>query len=373
MEDRPVEQGIYVHLPFCRVKCSYCAFAVSTDLRLEDAYGDALLREIELRTRPRASADSLFWGGGTPSRSSFQWLSRIDGALRSRFDLAPSAEVTLEANPEDLTPAAIEQWRQLGVNRLSIGVQSFQDSELIPLGRIHGRARALSAVELAVASGLRTSLDLILGLPGQTAESFGSTLQTAIDSGVGHLSMYMLDLEPESALAGRVSRGATRLPEEDTTSEIYLEAVERVSAAGFAQYEISNFARPGEESRHNLRYWQREVYAGFGVGAHSFDGSVRRGNIRNVRDYIDRLAAGRDPVEMLDPIGEGELRRERIFLSLRRVPGIEYPDLLNWTDGRGAAWCERGIEEGWLRITGSRVAFTPRGFLLSSELLSELF
>ncbi len=364
--------GIYVHLPFCRVRCSYCAFAVSTDLRLEDAYGESLLREIELRGG-HGRADTLFWGGGTPSRSSRAWLGRIDGALRARYEVEPGAEVTLEANPEDVDAAAIDAWRRMGVNRLSIGVQSLHDAELRPLGRIHGRERALEALETAVASGLRASADLILGLPGQSLRSSNESIDGVLAAGAGHLSMYMLDLEPGSALESRVARGLVSLPDEEEVAAMYLGAIERAAAAGLEQYEISNFARPGERSVHNLRYWERRAYAGFGAGAHSFEGRTRRGNVKNVRAYIEALGRGEEPVDMIEELDARDEAREKIFLALRRTDGIGYPDLIKWSDGEGGAWCERGLEQGWLESRGDRIRFTPRGFLVSSELVAELF
>ncbi|HEY0788947.1 MAG TPA: radical SAM protein, partial [Thermoanaerobaculia bacterium] len=217
--------GIYVHLPFCRVRCSYCAFAVSTDLRLEDAYGHALLREIAMRGAGGAPADTIFWGGGTPSRSSHAWLRRLDRALRDTYDVADGAEVTLEANPEDVETASIAAWTDLGVNRLSVGVQSLHDDELQPLGRIHGRTRALDALGTAVASGVRVSADLILGLPGQTLRSALESVEGVLATGIGHLSMYMLDLEPGSALSSRVERGLVALPDDEAVAEMYLAAV----------------------------------------------------------------------------------------------------------------------------------------------------
>jgi oxygen-independent coproporphyrinogen-3 oxidase len=365
--------GVYVHLPFCRVRCTYCPFAVSTDHALEEAYFDALLMEIDARVAGaecEAPVASLYLGGGTPSRSSLANLTRLLARLRKRFTLDAAAEVTLEANPEDITAEAIAAWRALGVNRLSIGVQSFRDDELLPLGRVHGGARARQAVALAVASGLRTSLDLILGLPAQTAESFLATLDEAIASGTGHVSLYMLDLEEGTALHGQVARGRTLLPEDDLVATLYLQAVERLTAAGLAQYEISNFARPGDESRHNLRYWQREHYYGFGLGAHSFLGEERFANTRAMDRYLAAPAAASDFHERL---GAGEARREAIFLNLRQAGGIHYDALVTLCGQEGLEWIDRGLREGWLRRVESRVAFTPAGFLLSNSYISQLF
>ena len=372
LPDAPDPTGVYVHLPFCRVRCSYCAFAVSTDLRLEDAYGEALLREIGSRAHGGA-ADTLFWGGGTPSRSAAEWLARFDGAIRGRFSLRADAEITLEANPEDVDEGSIGTWKDLGVNRLSIGVQSLRDAELRPLGRIHGPARALEALEVAIASGLRVSADLILGLPGQTVGSCLESVDGVLAAGTGHLSIYMLDLEPGSALESRVHRGVMALPEDDEVAEMYLAAVDRAGAAGLEQYEISNFARPGERSLHNLRYWERRSYVGFGAGAHSFEGRTRRGNPKDVRAYIRAIESGGEPATMVEELDAGDEARERIFLALRRTDGIGYSELIEWSDGEGRGWCERGMEQGWLERKGDRVRFTPRGFLVSSELVAQLF
>lgn len=362
--------GLYLHLPFCRVRCTYCPFAVSTDHALEDAYFDALLAEIDARAGAGERADSLYLGGGTPSRSSLANLTRLFDRLRSRFAIAEEAEVTLEANPEDITAGAIAGWRALGVNRLSIGVQSFHDEELLPLGRVHGGVRARDAVALAVASGLRTSLDLILGLPGQTADSFRATLDEAMAGGTGHVSLYMLDLEEGTAMHAHVARGRTLLPEDDLVASLYLQAVETLTAAGLRQYEISNFARPGHESRHNLRYWRREPYYGFGLGAHSFLGDERFANTRDMDRY---LAASASASDFHEHLGDGEARREAIFLNLRQAQGIHCDELVRLCGQEGLEWIDRGLREGWLRREGSRVAFTPAGFLLSNEYMSQLF
>jgi oxygen-independent coproporphyrinogen-3 oxidase len=362
--------GLYVHLPFCRVHCTYCPFAVSTDLSIEDAYFDALSTEIEVRGAAGGEVDTLYFGGGTPSRSSLANLRRLVERIRERFEVTGDAEVTLEANPEDITPEAIETWSALGVNRLSVGVQSFHDAELLPLGRIHGREKALQAVKDAVASGMRTNLDLILGLPRQTSESFAETLEEAIGAGTGHVSLYMLDLEEGTAMHAQVVRGRTILPEEDLVAALYLQAVERLTAAGLMQYEVSNFAKVGEESRHNLRYWRREHYHGFGVGAHSFLGEERFSNTRDMKRYLADPANATDFRELLGP---GETRRETIFLNLRQAAGIYYEELVALCGREGIEWTDRGLREGWLRRAGSRVAFTPSGFLLSNDSISQLF
>lgn len=368
--------GLYLHLPFCRVRCAYCPFAVSTDMRLEDRYVAALLEEIDARGRGEA-VDTIFFGGGTPSRTSREHLAAIVARLRERFAIAPDAEFSLEANPEDVSAEAIGFWRSLGVNRLSIGVQSFHDGELLPLGRFHGRAQAIEAVRTAAASGIRTNLDLILGLPNQTADSFRETLDTAIalmecggkpPHSKGHISLYMLDLEEGTALAQRVDSGVMSLPDEELVAGLYVDAVARLADAGFVQYEVSNFARPGQECRHNLRYWRREEYLGFGLGAHSFVGDRRFANTRDMQRYLD---GSRD--DFAETLGEGEVRRETIFLQLRQSGGIDYDEVVRLCGTEGIAWMERGVSEGWLRRSGGRVGFTASGFLLSNDYISQLF
>ena len=360
--------GVYVHLPFCSAHCSYCAFAISTDLGREAAYVGALIREI--RDSAEAAADTIYFGGGTPSRTSAAHLQQIVSAIRERYEVSGDAEFSMEANPEDVNAAAISGWRNLGVNRLSIGVQSFADSELEPLGRAHRAAGARIAVATAVASGVRTNLDLILGLPGQTADSFNRTLDTAIDLGVGHVSLYMLDIEEKSPLAAQLDRGRIALPDDAMTADAYVEAVSRLEAAGLRQYEISNFARPGEECRHNLRYWTRGAYRGYGMGAHSFIGERRFANTRDIRRYIELSPNASDFAEDL---GENETRRERLFLGLRQTGGIHYADVAQLCGQEGIEWMDRGLRDGWLRRAGERVAFTPEGFLLSNEYISQLF
>lgn len=361
--------GLYFHMPFCRVHCTYCPFAISTDLALQDAYVDALTRELSV-VGCRLSVDTVYLGGGTPSRTSIANLSRLFDSIRTNYDVAANAEVSMEANPEDVTPEALDAWRSMGVNRLSIGVQSFHDDELRAISRIHDRERAIEAVSLAARSGIKTNLDLILGLPHQTRESFRETLDTAIALGAGHLSLYMLDLEEKTPLEVQVARGRVTLPEDDIVADAYVEAIERLERAGLHQYEISNFARDGEACLHNLRYWTRREYRGFGIAAHSFVNGERFANTRDIRKYIETAPNARDFAEQL---GDDEVRRETIFLNLRRTTGMCYEELLRLCGQEGVVWTERGLQDGWLRRVDGRVSFTPAGFLQSNDYISQLF
>jgi putative oxygen-independent coproporphyrinogen III oxidase len=380
--------GLYVHLPFCRTHCSYCAFAISTDVGLQDEYVLALTREIQASgLGPRASGqssglgprsseeiESIYFGGGTPSRMSIENLRRIVSELRGLRPEARGLEFSMESNPEDITAESLAQWRELGVNRLSIGVQSFHDEELIPLGRVHGGRVAHEAVALATRQpgnpATRVNLDLIAGLPNQTRESFARTLEEAIGLGVGHISLYMLDLEEKSPLKVQIERGRVTIPDDEEVASMYTDAIERLARAGFHQYEISNFAKAGEECIHNLRYWTRGEYYGFGLGAHSFIGGRRYANTRDIRKYI---AQSPNAVDFVEELGEGDVQRETIFLHLRQTSGIDYEELERLRGQEGTEWISRGLRDGWLERRGSRVAFTPSGFLLSNEFISQLF
>lgn len=370
--ETPGSLGLYVHLPFCRRRCSYCPFAISVDLRLESRYFDCLVREIESVPSGPGSIDTAYFGGGTPSLSALENLRRVRDAL-SRFGLDSVREWTLEANPEDFSDDSTAQWAALGVTRLSVGVQSLHEAELRPLGRLHGRDGALSAARAAVASGLNTSVDVIIGLPGQTPESFSESLRPLLDLGVGHVSLYILDLDEETPLRRRIASGRVALPDEDAVASQYERAVEVCASFGLRQYEVSNFARSGQESLHNLRYWNREPYLAFGLGAHSFEGERRWANAREIGEYMTLVESGASPVAFEERLSEEERREERILLGLRRSEGLADDELRTLAPERADAWAARGVENGWLQRGGGRTAFTARGFLVSNQLIAELF
>jgi oxygen-independent coproporphyrinogen III oxidase len=364
--------SLYVHLPFCSVKCSYCAFAVSTDLRFEERYLGALEREIEERAPGGMPLASLYFGGGTPSRLSTAGIDRLGAAL-GEISIVDGAEVTFEANPEDVHEVTARHWiERLRVNRFSLGVQSFHDDELRPLGRQHGREGALRALRALEGSGCRTNVDLIVGLPSQTVSSVGESVDLALDSTAGHLSLYMLDLERGSALEMRVDAGLLSLPDDSRTAAMYREVVRRAIGHGLHQYEVSNFAVPGEEAVHNRRYWRREPYVGVGLGAHSFDGSRRTANTRDLREYLELMERRGTAVTFEEILSEEEVRRERLLLALRQSDGLPLDEFLDLAGEPGPDWIEEGREEGWLEDDRSRVRLTIDGFLVSNELISRL-
>ncbi|MGZ8869133.1 MAG: radical SAM family heme chaperone HemW, partial [Thermoanaerobaculia bacterium] len=286
--------GLYVHIPFCSAICSYCNFNRGLfDASLKDRYVLALEREI--RRSPREPADTIFFGGGTPSLLEPSEIGRIITACRETFDLAEDAEITLETNPETSSVARMEQFRAAGVNRVSFGVQSFREPELRRLGRIHTADRARQAFSEGRAAGFdNISLDLMMWLPQQSAEDWRFNVESLIEVGPEHASLYLLELYPNAPLKEDMARAGWSQAPDDDAAEMYLWSMDRLEAAGYRQYEISNVARPGLESRHNLKYWRDGGWLGFGCGAHSTRAGIRWKNVASTEDYVGRIAEGSD-------------------------------------------------------------------------------
>ncbi len=367
--DPPVLPGIYVHLPYCRVRCGYCTFVVSTNTSSANSYQDALAREIALLA-PEAEGvefDSLYLGGGTPSLTPAPELARLLEGLRERFHVRPGAEVTLEANPEDVSPATARDWAAAGVTRVSVGVQSFDDRELTAVGRSHDAAAARRALETLGGNGLSISGDLILGLPEQTAESLRASLEQLCRSGAGHVSVYLLEGERSKAMP------RDRRLSDDAQADLWLETGEKLAREGFLHYEISNWARPGQEARHNVKYWKRAPTLGLGVSAHELWEGRRRANVSALVRYIEELAAGRRPVALDRPVSREEGARERLFLGLRLSEGVPAGEIEDFVRGSAdptlpgdyASWREGGL----LEEASGRLRLTEQGCLVSNEIL----
>ncbi len=310
--------GIYVHVPFCHSKCAYCDFYSVARPEMAEAYVDAVIHEFRLRRRELGdgAVRTLYFGGGTPSILEADLFSRLAGELRR----AEVEEFTIEVNPEDVVPAKVDAWLRAGVNRVSMGIQSLEDTELRAINRRHSAARALEAVELLKEKSIANiSLDLIYGLPGQTADSFRRSLEGCISAGATHISAYILSYEPGTLLTRRLERGDIAQAPEELIKEMYGILCTETATAGFRHYEISNFARPGFESRHNSSYWDLTPYLGLGPAAHSLgaDG-IRRFHEPDIRAY---LAAPESVV------AERETEEERlddlIMISLRRAAGLD--------------------------------------------------
>jgi oxygen-independent coproporphyrinogen-3 oxidase len=367
--DSAILPGIYAHLPYCRVRCSYCTFVVSTDASSAEAYQEALLREVALLA-PEAEGtafDSVYLGGGTPSLTPGRELARLLEGLEASFEIAAGAEVTLEANPEDVSPSSTQGWAAAGVTRVSLGVQSFSDRELAAVGRSHDADAARRALRTAVGAGLSVCGDLILGLPLQTPESFRASLGELSQSGAGHVSVYLLEGARLKATGGDSSLS------DDAQADLWLEAGETLAREGFSHYEVSNWARSGQRARHNVKYWKRAPTLGLGVSAHEFWGGRRRANVSALPRYIEKLAAGRRPLAMDVPVSREEGAREGLVLGLRLSEGVPSGELEEFVRASGDRTLARDYaswkDERLLEEVSGRLRLTERGFLVSNEIL----
>jgi oxygen-independent coproporphyrinogen-3 oxidase len=359
--------GVYISYPFCSRKCTYCNFASGVFARdLERRYIEALCAELGAH-RWAWMPETLYLGGGSPCRMPAEALERVVALAPGR----PWLEATLEVAPGSVTEDKVRLWRRLGFNRVSLGVQSFVAAELARTGRRHTAETVAQEVEVLRRAGIgNINLDLIAGLPGQTASSWRESLQWIERLGVPHVSVYMLEVDEDSRLGREILNGGARygareIPSEDAVADFYETAVERLRALGLRRYEISNFARPGFESRHNLKYWRLEPYVGFGADAHSFDGRMRRRNAEHPADYVMRIEAGVSPcVEELP----AQLEEERFYLGLRLLDGVR-PD----AGGRRRFQpvIERFREAGLLEDDGETLRLTARGVLVSNEIFRE--
>ena len=365
--------GLYLHIPFCIRKCAYCGFFSVTDRSLIPAFRSALRREMALRRGWAASFDTLYWGGGTPSVLSPDDLEGLAAEIRAAFTITHDAEITLEANPGDITRELLTAVRRAGVNRLNIGVQSFDDTILAFLGRRHDRARALSAFAAARDAGMdNIGIDLIYGIPGQGMEAWLATLRAAVALGPEHLSCYQLTLEEGTPLAERSGRGEVALPGEALQADFFWNTAEFLEESGYIHYEISNFARPGRESRHNRKYWDHTPYLGLGPAAHTFSGRERRWNRRSLGAYIRDLESGHEPIEAREWLDEEQLRLESLFLGFRTARGICL-ERFQARYGRDLLadkgdWIERLSGEGLVEIRDGFLRPTRSGMAVADSL-----
>lgn len=371
--------GVYVHVPFCAVRCSYCDFpTVAGRDGLVGAYLDALVWEIEQGQGglPR-EADTVYLGGGTPSRLEPGQVGRLLAAVRARFELQPGAEVTLEGNPESLTAERLAGYRAAGVTRISVGVQSLDDRVLAASRRPHDAREGLAAVARARDAGFETvNVDLIAGLPGESLGGWERTLRRVAALDPDHVSVYLLETDKDTPLARAIRAGRVPAPDEDVLARAYEVTVAILEEEGLHAYEISNFCRPGARSRHNLKYWTDGPYAGFGLGACGYVRGERRANRRELDGYLRAAFRGEDPVAWLEPYDASRRLAEALFLGLRLVEGVDLGTLarrygIHPGDRYREVW-ERGERDGLLARDGDRVRLTAYGRLRSNELFQEL-
>jgi len=371
---------LYVHIPFCVRRCSYCDFSIAVRKRIPAReYVDAVLGELTLLRAAdpgptalgslEAGLDTIYLGGGTPSLLPAEALGALLAAIRnSQSAIRNPVEVTLEANPEDVTPDRAVAWRASGINRVSLGAQSFDDGVLRWMHRSHDAARIGDAVRTLRAAGIdNISLDLIFALPGELRRDWSRDLDLACSLLPAHLSLYGLTVEDRTPLARWILRGATSAPDDDRYADEYLFAHTRLAAQGYRFYEVSNACRDGFHSRHNSAYWSGRAYLGLGPAAHSYDGRARRWNIAAWEAYARAIAAGRSPVASEEILTPAQRELERLYLALRTAEGVRltarYRPLPPIT-----AWAARG----WVEITDGRLACTPEGWLRLDALVRDL-
>lgn len=382
--------GIYIHIPFCRSRCSYCDFATGLyEQGLATRYVNAVAREIECADlAEELVVDTIYFGGGTPSLLEPEQLDQLLSALRDRFQITVDAEVTMEMNPgsaggsSDSSPTEIvgtlNAFRELGINRVSFGAQTFDDRELARLGRSHdaGDVRRTFS-NLRDAGFANVSFDLIAGLPGQTLDGWQHNLDQALRLRPEHLSFYLLEVHSGTPLAEHIKRGLQPQPDEDLAAEMYKLMLDRASAAGYQHYEISNLCLPGYESSHNTKYWTNQAYLGFGCSAHSYDAVQRRwSNERDVNRYVTLIEDGQSPTVESNVLSNDELVAEKMFLGLRLMEGIsirDYKERFGIDPRRRyaeqfAKFCEAGL----LVADNERIRLTRSGALLSNEVFSAL-
>jgi oxygen-independent coproporphyrinogen-3 oxidase len=388
--------GVYIQVPFCQTKCTYCNFHTGVvSVGRFAPYAEAVCREIRehaavLRAagvewseaQERAAADNIvvdtvYIGGGTPSLLEPALLMDMLGALRETFACAWE-EVTLEADPETIEAEKAAQWVAAGINRISLGTQSFVDEELKSVGRLHRRKDIYRAVPILRDAGIRNiSFDLIAGLPKQSRESWLASLYELVELSPEHVSVYIMEIDEGSRLGLEVLQGGVRysardLPSEDEMAEFYENAQAILNAAGYEQYEISNWAKPGYASRHNLKYWRREAYLGFGAGAHSFSGTQRWANVHAAAAYVAAISAGRSAAESVERVTREQALEEELFLGLRQLGGIDLPRIQREYSVNLEAKVSRLASAGMIVREGALVRLAAGKLSISNEIIVEL-
>lgn len=385
--------GVYIQVPFCASKCSFCNFSSKVaQASAFDFYCEALGLEIANLPSIYSKAgispavcgrnvDSVYFGGGTPSLLGADRLNLLVQALRSGFHFDESCEFTIEVTPGSTDECLLSALRDLRINRLSIGAQSFADRELRAVGRLHTSSETVELVRAARRAGLNNiSLDLIAGLPYQTETSWRASVGAALELEPEHISIYLIEIDEKSRLGAEVLGEGARyhaaaVPDDDCMASSYESAREMLAGAGYLQYEISNFALPGRESRHNRKYWQLESYIGLGAGAHSFDGARRWANATSVEVYQDKISRGDSPIAENRELSRGEQLEEFFFLGLRQNDGVHIESArLRWGESEVGRWeptLKALAQDGWIERKSGRIALRPDAYLVSNEIFQE--
>lgn len=369
--------GIYFHIPFCKQKCTYCDFHFSTRFySYENDMLDMMVRELVLRKNEIAGEiETLYFGGGTPSIAQSEGVGKLVSAVREHFSLLPDIELTLEANPDDITPESVRAWKAMGINRLSIGIQSFDEEDLRWMNRAHNAGESLKAVQLTQESGITNiSIDLIYGLPEMDEARWNRQLDRALALGVKHISAYCLTVEKKTTLEQLVKQQKI-IPANNDMQALHFEILqERLKAAGFVQYEVSNFGLPGFFSRHNSAYWKGKHYLGIGPSAHSFDGQSRSWNIPNNALYIKELSTYALPIER-ETLAPKDRFNELLLTGLRTIWGVDLEQLGNilplTTDFE--RYVKKLSSQGQAEVKSGQLILTESGMLYADRIASDLF
>jgi oxygen-independent coproporphyrinogen-3 oxidase len=371
--------GIYIHIPFCRSRCSYCDFATGIyDADAAERYVRSVAREIASygETSAQETVDTIYFGGGTPSLLSPDQLRQLLDVVHQRFDVSEDAEVTLEMNPGTVELHTLEEFRSLGLNRASFGAQTFDDRELARLGRSHTSDQTRHTFRQLRAAGFNNvSLDLIAGLPGQTVAQWERNVQEALAMRPEHLSFYLLEVHAGTPLANHIRTGMQPKPDEELAAEMYELMLDHAAAAGYQHYEISNLCLPGYGSRHNTKYWTGAPYYGFGCSAHSYDGHARRwSNERDVAAYVKLIEEAQSPIVERRDLNESDRRSEAIFLGLRMMEGYNVRDYHERFGGdlveQHRDELTRFSEAGLIELNDEVLKLTRTGALLSNEVFA---
>ncbi|MBO0724892.1 MAG: radical SAM family heme chaperone HemW [Blastocatellia bacterium] len=372
--------GIYIHIPFCATRCHYCNFATGGyESELARRYTAAVCEEIkraDVSSRPAMRrVDAIYFGGGTPTTLAIGQISSLIETCRLSFDVVPDSEITAEANPGSVSQNYLEELRSAGVNRLSFGAQSFDDCELRMIGRTHSAEEAREAVRMARAAGFaNVSIDLIAGLPEQKMETWRRNLEEAFALAPDHLSVYLLELYKDAPLLHRINRGELRAIDDELTVEMYFALMDEAERRGFEHYEISNWARPGFESRHNLKYWIGAPYWAFGVSAAGYDGRMRWSNTRNIHEYLAKIESSQSPIVERIELDDDDRQSENLFLRLRLKDGVDLGEHLRrfGVDAleRYRDEIERLRQAGLLELGDNRLKISRAGTVLANEVFA---
>jgi oxygen-independent coproporphyrinogen III oxidase len=372
--------GIYIHIPFCATRCHYCNFATGgyeseLALRYTAAVREEIARSDVSNNPMMRRVDTIYFGGGTPTTLTVEQISSLIETCRLRFDVASDSEITVEANPGSISQNYLEELRSAGLNRLSFGVQSFDDDELRMIGRTHSAEEAREAVRTARAAGFaNVSIDLIAGLPEQKMETWRRNLEEAFALAPDHLSVYLLELYKDAPLLHRINRGELRAVDDELTVEMYFALMDEAERRGFERYEISNWAQPGFESRHNLKYWTGAPYWAFGISAAGYDGRARWSNTRNIHEYLDKIESSQAPVAERIELDDEDRQSENLFLRLRLKEGVDLDEHLRRF---GVNALERYREEidrlreaGLVELGENRLKISRAGAVLANEVFA---